>query len=91
LLTSCLFNEEVIDQVKSAARPKFLNIGLGLAELLLNTIADRETSSPHIEQLLLTMLQNPNFIKILVKNYQTQKGVLFNSASAVRNALLKVI
>jgi hypothetical protein len=68
-LAGCLFNDEVIQSVRSATRPKFLNIGLGLSELVLKTIAEKETSNVHIEQFLKVLLSNPNFLKILVKNY----------------------
>lgn len=53
---------------KSNTRPKFLNIGLKLTALLLQTVVKSEKTA-EVKEMLLSTFAKPEFLRIFVKNF----------------------
>ena len=75
--------------MKGNTRPKFIYIGLKLTEIILQSVLKQENSYLLNEQILGTIV-SPQFLKIFVKNYQNNKGPLFDAASSIKNSLLQI-
>lgn len=91
LLNGYLFNEGVYQTLKTSVRPKCLQIGLNLWNLVCER-AIRDLEDKQKESILKELL-SMNFCIVFVRNLQAHKGkgILFDAASAAKNNLLKLI
>jgi hypothetical protein len=64
-------NDLIYQALKQTTRPKFLHIGLSFTTMILRSCSGGDSSASNAmrESVLVSLLQ-PEFLKILVKNYQ---------------------
>lgn len=96
---SLLLNTVVIDyfsstavyaSLKSNTRPKFLNIGLKLTALLMQTVVKNEKST-EIKELVLAAFAKPEFLRIFIKNYQNAKSPLADACNEIKAQLMLLV
>lgn len=90
VFNSHFFNEEYYFTLKSTYRPKFLHIGLKFWEVLCTALVNGEEAQKVKERMLHALL-SAEFIKVFVRSVSMQKGVLFEVAQSVKNALLTAL
>jgi hypothetical protein len=90
IFEECFFNETVYSGLKSATRPKFLHIGLKFWELLgLETVRREEDDATKTK--VLQILLSQGFLRVFVRSLSMQKGVLYEVAKQVKQALIKMM
>ena len=86
----CFFNETVYSGLKSTTRPKFLHIGLKFWELLGSETVRREVKT-EAKTKILQVLLSQGFLRVFVRSLSMQKGVLYEVAQQVKQALIKMM
>jgi len=94
VLEESIFNEDVYDNMKSAAKLKYLHAGLKIVETILVQLQGMAGSKNMVlkQKIVETLLLgSPNFRSILVRNVQMPKNQLHEAASQVKAQIVAIL